>query len=678
MIPIWKLGRSALALACSAAAADLPVQHVVIYKNGVALFERSGTVPAGEQARLEFRTADMNDILKSLTIVDSTGHRVNSVRYDSNETLERRLQDFPFAVGRGELLSQFLDRFKGAAVDLKTSDRTLSGTILGARAIQSGADEKAAVHREQITLLVGSGELVTLDLGAVSSLQFPEVRLQNQLKQYLQTLNDSRSQEKRSVYVDSTGTGPQDLKMAYVIPAAIWKSSYRLTLNQSQSTIEGWAIVDNTTDEDWNRVQLSVVSGRPVSFISQLDTPRYGKRAVAELPDDAAAGPVVYGGSVGGVLGGIADEQADRASAGLITEPMMTRNAPLPSPDVFRQATQAPRTTNKISESSVQGANSGMLGELFEYSFAQPITIKRNQSAMIPFVQDRIAARKLLIFDNSGGEHPVNAAELTNGTGKTLDGGPLTVYEQGAYAGEALVETVKAGDKRLVGYAVDYGTRITTAFDTENQTIREIHSSEGMLRLRYASRQTRTYTINNVDPKPKILVVQQEGISQYSVLSPKPSDRTATAYRFEVALEANKSRTFKVEQERVYDDITEVTSATPDHLLTLVENKQISDAGRKQLQALVDVKRRLAETTDNLQATQSQMKELTADQTRTRENIDSLNRVSGQEQQVRQYSAQLGANEVQQAKLRDTQKTLAQQKTTLEAAVRKAIGDLNF
>ena len=144
-----RAGRNLLTLTCCAAAADLPVQHIVIYKNGVALFELSGTVPAGEQARLEFRTADMNDVLKSLMIVDSTGRRVNSVRYDSNETLEQRLKAFPFALGSGELLSQFLDHLKGAAVDIKTSDRTLSGTILGARAISSGLEEKA-VHREQI------------------------------------------------------------------------------------------------------------------------------------------------------------------------------------------------------------------------------------------------------------------------------------------------------------------------------------------------------------------------------------------------------------------------------------------------------------------------------------------------------------------------------------------------
>jgi hypothetical protein len=168
------------------------------------------------------------------------------------------------------------------------------------------------VVREQITLLLDSGELTTIDLGAIASLRFTDARLQTQLKQYLQTVNDVRSRDRRSVYIDAPGSSAHTLRIAYVTPTAIWKSSYRLSLGSTNSTLEGWAIVDNTTDEDWNNVQLSVVSGRPISFISQLDTPRYGRREIAELPEDRVAGPVVYGGCVdtasgaaGGVLGGV-------------------------------------------------------------------------------------------------------------------------------------------------------------------------------------------------------------------------------------------------------------------------------------------------------------------------------------------------------------------------------------
>ena len=297
---------------------------------------------------------------------------------------------------------------------------------------------------------------------------------------------------------------------------------------------------------------------------------------------------------------------------------------------------------------------------------------------MLPFLQDKITARKLLIYTERDGEHPVNAAEITNTTSKTLDGGPVTIFDGGAYAGEALFETLKEGDKRLIGYAVDYGTRITTAFDTGRRNVREIHVKNGTLQLLYGEHQTRTYTIRNVDPKPKTLILQQEGINEYSVLSPKPTERTATAYRFEVKAPANGSQLLKVEEERVYVNSTEIISSTPDFLLTLVENRELTDASRKQLQTVLDLKLRLGQTEASLKLAQNQTADMTEEQTRLRQNIDSLNRVKGQDDQVRKYSSQLADNEAELAKLRDQRSSLTEQKATLDAKVADLIQKLDF
>ncbi len=297
---------------------------------------------------------------------------------------------------------------------------------------------------------------------------------------------------------------------------------------------------------------------------------------------------------------------------------------------------------------------------------------------MLPFLQDKVVARKLLIYTDRDSEHPVNAAEIANTTSKTLDGGPITVYESGAYAGEALFETLKPGDKRLIGYAVDYGTRITTAFDTARRNVREIHVKDGTLQLNYGERQTRTYTIRNVDAKQKTLMIEQDGADAFRVLSPQPAERTARAYRFEVKLAANGSQTLKVEQERTYFNSTALTSSTPDFLATVIENKEIGEHARKQLQPLADLKSQLVEADHNLELAQMQTNDLTTDQTRLRQNIDSLNRVKGQEDQVRKYSGKLSDNEAQLAKLRDQQRDLTTRKASLEFQVRNAIDQLDF
>ena len=657
-------------------AADLPIERIVLYKHGIGFFERQGVVNAGEEMRLDFQGSDMNDVLKSLTVSDLAGGRINAIRYDSNETPDQRLSKFPFQLGQTELLSRFLDSLKGSRIEAKLASKTVEGAIVGTRATQVGA-----VH-EQITLLLDNGEIANFDLAEVIAMRLLDPKLQDQLKQYLQTLGQTKSREKRSVYIEAIGKDARRLRVSYIVPTAIWKSSYRLILNQPESIFEGWAIVDNTTDEDWSNVQLSVVSGRPISFISLLDTPRYGQRQVAELPEDRAAGPVVYSGSVD-VNGSLAAVNGLKGvpAAGLTGEGMGGGVAGGVLGGVGPARPPAPLAMQKqeVRVSSIDGATGAALGELFQYDFNGPITIRKNQSAMLPFLQAKVAARKLLIYTDRDGEHPVNAAELTNTTQKTLDGGPITVYDGGAYAGEALVETLKAGDKRLIGYAVDYGTRVTSQYGTGEQNVREVHVKDGILRVKYSQNQTRTYTIRNVDANAKTLIVQQEtGQQEFSIICPKPLERTATAYRFEVKIPANGAQTLKVEQEHTNFTEDAVTNSTPDFLLTIVQNKNLSDAGRAQLKQVADLKNQIVATDQSIERSKSQLSDLTADQTRLRQNIDSLNRVKGQEEAVRNYSTELGNNEAQFAKLNEQVRNLTAQKASLDGQLRLAIEKLDF
>lgn len=670
--------------------AELPIQEVILYKHGIGYFERAGTLKAGDEGRLDFKASEMNDVLKSLTVVDRSGAKVNGVRYDSNESIEQKLSEYPFQLGDREPLSSFLDSVRGSKAELKLGDRTYTGTILSARtlAAQQG-DERNIEQKEQIVLLLDSGQLTTLDLAATSSITLLDTRLQEQLKQYLQDLAQSKSKEKRSVYIDSAGSKRRDLVVSYIAPAPIWKSSYRLIFADSAKdggpTLEGWAIVDNTTGEDWNNVKLSVVSGRPISFISQLDTPRYGNRQVAELPEDRAAGPVVYGGAVATESAADARAQDNRRGVGTGAGGGVAGGvggvptaAPPPAAKYRRLDQFAQLQSVTVAPSTVDGATGATLGELFQYNFAGPITVKKSQSAMLPFLQDKVNARKLLIYSESNGTHPVNAAEITNSTAKTLDGGPITVYDAGAYAGEALVETVKAGDKRLIGYGVDYGTRITTAFNSGDKLVREIHAKNGILRIRSAIEQSRTYTIKNVDAKAKTLIIEQPGRNAFNVISPSPTERTANAYRFEVKLAPNGSETLPVKLEQLLDDAVAVSDITPDLLVSYVHNKSLSETGRKQLEAIATIKQQIVQLNSDIQNTEAQINDLNTDLNRIRQNIDSLNRVSGQQEQVQNYSRQLAQQEAQIAKLRDQARGLQIKKSELNTNLRGLIDKLDF
>ncbi len=656
----------ALAAAAAAAAADLPVRQVVLYKHGVGFFERAGQLGSSEPARLDFKASEMNDVLKSLTVAEKGGGKITSVRYDSSEPFGRRQGDFPFRLGDGQPLAAVLDQMKGARIELRLGPETVAGIVAGARVVPG--DEKRP-EREQITLLLDSGDLRQFDLAAALAVRFAEPRLQALFKEYLAALAASRSTEKRSLYIESNGARAREIVVDYVIPAAVWKSSYRLVFGTgAQANLEGWAIVDNTTGDDWNQVQLALVSGRPVSFVSPLYEPRYVNRPTAVLPEDQARAPVLYAGAME------AAEAAMERKPGAARQMLRAAPAPPPAP------AEAPRTMarTEIASSVAETAVTRELGELFEYRIPSPVTVKKGESAMLPFVQQALEARKLLIYSDPSQVNPMNAAEISNTTGKTLDGGPITVFDAGSYGGEALMETLKAGDKRLISYGTDLGTRVTTQFDSRADLVREVHLRRGVLTARSAALETKTYTIRNVDQKAKALVIEHPARSGYQLLDPKPAETTPTAYRFEVKLAPAAAVKFPVREERVFENTYAVVSLTPDVLMTYVQNQALSDAGRKRLEQIAAQKRLIAGVEVEIRQVESEANTAAKDQDRMRQNMESLNRVSGQQAQVQDYARRLAEQEARLAKLRDRAAELQKKRDALQSDLNQMIEKVEF
>jgi hypothetical protein len=650
-------------------ATELPVRAVVLYKHGVGYFEREGALAPGESARLDFKAAEMNDVLKSLTVNDRTGG-ITGLRYDSSIPLDEKLTDFPFRIDAGQPLSAVIDQLKGARIEMEFGAQRTAGAIVSARLI---AADKDHAEREQLALLMDTGELRNVDLAAASAIRFTDAKLQAQFRDYLAALTSSRSKDRRSIYIDSTDSRARTIRVEYIVPMPAWKSSYRLLFGDSgKPTLEGWAIVDNTTGEDWSNVRLSLVSGKPISFISQLYEPKFIQRPQGALPEDQAVAPTVYAGAI----------ETDSARKGVVALPLngraFTGVAGALCAVAGMPATAPPSPMAQQSSISQPGP-SQEIADLFEYSIATPVTVHRDESVMLPFLQQKIAARKLVIYSDASMPNPFNAAELTNNTGKTLDGGPITVYDAGAYAGEALVETIKGGDKRFISYGVDLGTRISTKLDSRSDAVRELHAHNGLLIARAAIVDKKTYSARNVDARAKMLIVEHPVRSGYSLIgTPKPVETARDVYRFEIALPAGTSVDFPVTEERVYDTQTSVSSLTSPALLAYVQNKALGDAARRQLQQIAGIKTQIAKIEADQRSATDEINSTTRDEERNRQNIATLSAVSGQQQTVQEYARQLTDRETQMAKLRDRQTALETQRASLQTQLDGMVAALDF
>lgn len=673
--PYVRLLHFAGAFVCYSAvswAAELPVTRVVLYKHGIGYFERSGNISAGESVQLQFKKSEMNDVLKSLTI-DSSGGVVAGVRYDSNEPLAKKLEAFPFRIGDAQPLSRILDQFKGALIRLRLAGGDIEGVIVSARTIE--ATEQQPEHSE-LVLLMDNGEIRKVDPLAASGLQFVDPQIQQQFREYLQFVANARNLDKRNLTIDASGQSSGQVFARYIVPAPVWKSSYRLVFdNQAQPLLEGWSIVDNTTGEDWTSVRLSLVSGMPVSFISPLYDPDYVERQVATLPDDRARRPIIH---AGGIEFEGAEEQAQAAAAPHPGAPPIaavpgrasnrafakseTREA-----EALRDTVSVDAPRQDVASSIGPAAEARELGELFEYTIQQPVTVRQGESAMLPFLQQRVDGRKLAIFNQSyATQHPLNAVEVQNESGKTLDGGAITIFDAGAYAGEALMETLKADDKRLISYGVDLGTRITTAFDSSSKLLSEISLRRGLLTTRTAVNEVTTYTIRNVDRKAKTIVIEKPAREGYKAVSPEPTEKTASTLRYEVQVGPTVTEKFPVVEERVLTQSVYVTNLTYDRIMQYVRNKEIDAAARAKLEEIADVKRQIAELDNQVNRLEEEIRRVFDDQNRIRQNISTLRPVSGQQEQVQEYAQKLAAQEAELVSMRDRQAELRQQKTDLE------------
>ncbi len=643
--------------------AELPVRSVVLYKHGVGYFERSGPLAPGESARLDFKEDEMNDVLKSLTVNDSGG-KVSALRYDSNIPLEQKLSEFPFQIAAGQPLSGVLDQLKGARIEMEFGTQKVVGAIVSARMIPG--DKERAEH-EQLALLMDSGELRNVDLSAASAIRFTDLKLQIQFKDYLRALTSSRSKDKRSVYIDSTDTKSRDVKASYIMPMPAWKSSYRLLFDDAASTLEGWAIVDNTTGDDWTNVHISLISGKPISFVTKLYDPKYIHRETAELPEDQAVKPTIHGGAMDKMLAFTPPPPAPRNAI------RMAGNAGLGSGETLDSSSFA-------TSSSIAPAGAATeIADLFEYAIKNPVTVKKNESAMLPFLQQKITARKLIIYSDQSKPNPLSAAELTNNTGRTLDGGPITVYDTGTYAGEALVETIKNTDRRFISYGVDLGTRISTSIGSQTNNVREFHARNGVLVSKYSLVQKKVYAIRNVDARVKTLIIEHPVRQGYNLIdTAKPMETARDVYRFEVKVPANGSLEFPVTEENIYDQQTSVSNLTPDAIAVYIRNRTLSDAARRQLQQISDVKIQIVNADNEKRRLDGDVQNLTRDEERNRQNIASLSSVSGQQQIVQDYARKLADQETQIAKIHDRQTALDNQKAQLQTQLNSLIEKLEF
>ncbi|MBZ5681816.1 MAG: carboxypeptidase regulatory-like domain-containing protein [Acidobacteriia bacterium] len=270
------------------APARLPVKRVVLYKNGVGYFEHSARVHGTQDLSIDFTTAQLNDVLKSLTAVDLGEGRVSSVRYNSIAPLGERLKSLRLPFGEQVTQAEYLSALRGARVEVRSGTATGAGRLLSVEKIRKQRVKDEFEDVTTFSIVTDAGEMRNFELGSGTSVRIAERELTDEVGRYLGLIGSSRARDVRRMSFTASGTGDRDVFVSYISEVPVWKSTYRILFPEKpgdKRLLQGWAIVDNTIGEDWKDVQLSLVAGAPQSFIQEISQPFYARRPVVPLPE---------------------------------------------------------------------------------------------------------------------------------------------------------------------------------------------------------------------------------------------------------------------------------------------------------------------------------------------------------------------------------------------------------
>ncbi|MEZ5307647.1 MAG: DUF4200 domain-containing protein [Pyrinomonadaceae bacterium] len=685
----------------------LPIKRVVLYSNGVAFVERRGTVSGNASIDLEFKQSQVDDVLKSMVVLDLGAGNIGAVSYNSSAPPEARMAEIPFSVlprtastDGGGGVAGVLAQFQGAEVLLTTKTGAFRGSILNVETTEIVKEKEKAIQN-QIVIVSETGEVMGFDLSEVRGVKLLDDKSRKDITDFADASASTRRSDAKTITVTSDGAGQRELVVTYTIAAPIWKTTYRLVVgDDGKPLIQGWAIVDNVSDEDWNNVTLSLVSGSPISFIQDLKRPYYRYRPVVPLPEDIQTVPQNfdegYGSGSGNGNGVGSGSTADSAVSKLKDRKAIVNGVRETSTVVsldgvesntnFRSGALNNNNNQPFEYINELNANTSDIvaediGDLFEYKIARPMSVVKNRSALIPIVQTRLEGERVSVYNETiRADRPLSGLRIYNNTALTMETGSVTVIDQNAYAGEALMDRLKPKEQRLISFAVDLGMHVRPRTIQSNEPVMLVKAAKGIIEIQSSRISKKRYDLSNQTEKPKTLYIEYPVKDGWKLSSDveKPDYVTQKYYRFKVELKPFESRTFDISEERPIRQTFEISDLTRDELELFITRRYIDEKTRQELAKLIDLQEQSSAIARKIKQLADERKEIESDQARLRENITALSKTSEAKQLIERYIRKADEQESRIEQITEEQKRLRAQEAELDQRVENEISAFSF
>ncbi|HAI70509.1 MAG TPA: hypothetical protein DCM38_13860 [Gammaproteobacteria bacterium] len=634
----------------------LPLQKVVLFKHGVGHFEREGQISGNASIDLYFRASEMNDVLKSLTVLDLNGGVITSISYESTLPIEEQLKDIAIRLPENNALTGLLSQVQGARVAVEIGQETVKGIVTGIETVKRQMGEMV-LDCSYLSLLIEGGALQSFDVMEAKQIILLDENLKKDLQHLLDVLISAKKKDLKKLTVFLKGEGERTINMSYIVAAPVWKTAYRLLLSSDAPLIQGWAVVDNTQDEDWENVSLSLVAGLPVSFIHDLYSPRYQKRPEVKVKTEAAYAPPQSEKTLRSVSAAMMadeeislDDDLDLSLDDDLDFAMLEEVEPCLSKAAFKKA--ARKHSVSVQTRTVE------VGDLFQYEIENPVTVRRQQSALVPILQTGFSGERVVVYNaDVRYSNPMSALLFKNTTGLTLESGPLTVFEDEAYLGEAMLDTLKPDEEQFVSFSVELGCVVSLDHRSHHEAVHQVTIRQGHLALDHYEMAYKTYVINNKTERDLDFVLEHRFNQGWELVeTPAPVENTEHFYRFRFEVPAKTVEEFTV-RERIVRSSRHVLKDTARSKLSMwLDRKYIDNKTWRTLEGVVQLTEKISQIQRDIKDKEDTIKAVFKNQERVRENLQALGNTTDEQ----------GLRELYIAKLASEEETLAQSQADIE------------
>lgn len=678
----------------------LKLDRVVLYRNGVGYFERTGEVD-GDILTIKVRKDQVNDLLKSLTVVEKDTGRAVSVSMPLDPSTWANAALATLQPGRGNL-AQVLDDLRGTNVTLGTTDGSVSGRIIMVEALidtpEDDGSRKAGAfpvpnlgNDHRVTLLDGSNMRV-VRLSKVKSVKLEDGDLALQFNRTLDASAGEGMFQQVSVSIRLVGKSSHDLLVSYVAEAPMWKPTYRVVLpkdGKGKALLQAWAVVDNTSGEDWSNVDLGLTSGAPIAFRYDLHTPRdvyradltetgVRKQATAMIgettysPAEPNAAPPVTAAMPGAAWGGDGlmasteeseyDDQSGYEGGGLKkgkaaeskARPMRATGAPAPRAQDRLEESKAEMQSidfESLRRSTLAQARAATVSGQTRFDIDSRVTVPDGTSTMVAIVNADVEGEETFLFRPGGAGigyevNPYRVVRFRNSTPFVLEPGPISIFAAGSFVGEGLSETVGSGTSATIPFAVETDIMVSSTYKDDREELRLVKMSRGVLEVEQFARRVTTYTATSqTNDKGFNVLIRHSKTSSNYLLTDKPAGTEDLADGYLVPLPVaagGREGTITItEQTPSRKTISVFDRPALDLLEKLLVHTDLTPDARKKLQPVVDKRRALGKIEEQIAGLTERRNKLDQRASEIRANILAIEKNNQANEQRQKWTKQL-------------------------------------